>query len=270
MAKEAADPKKVERTPHNPGLPEINPVRFHDLSAVLKLGWRDYLSAPQFGLFFGAIYALGGIALLSSAIYFEMVWLAYPMVIGFALIGPFVATGLYETSRKLELGQALSWSSILATVWEQHRRELGWMAFVTLFIFWVWMYQARTLVAVFFGSQGFATFPGFIEAVFTTSNGWTFLLVGHLVGAVLSLVLFSLTVISCPLLLEREVDFVTAMITSIRVVLASPVVMLVWGIFVVLSVIVSAIPGFLGLLVSLPVLGHATWHLYKRAVVAEN
>ncbi|MEX0344302.1 MAG: DUF2189 domain-containing protein [Rhizobiaceae bacterium] len=270
MAKKAAAPKPAEQEPRKSDLPQVRPAQFEDLRTILSLGWRDFRQAPQFGLFFGAVYAIGGLILFACVIWFNLAWLAYPLVIGFALIGPFIATGLYETSRKLENGDPLTWRDILATVWEQHRRELGWMAFVTLFIFWVWMYQVRTLVAVFFGSQGFASFDGFLDVVFTTTNGLTFLLVGHIVGAIISLVLFTLTVVSCPLLLEREVDFVTALITSIRAVAASPVVMLSWGVFVVLAVILSALPAFLGLLVVLPVLGHATWHLYKRVVVEES
>ena len=252
------------------GLPEINTISFSDLRQILALGWADFVRAPMYGLFFGTIYAIAGVILVASVAYFNMPILAYPLIIGFALIGPFVATGIYETSRMLENKTPLSWQAILSVVWRQHRRELGWMAFVMLFIFWIWMYQIRTLVAVFFGFHGFATFQDFLGVLFTTSNGITFLVVGHIVGAIISMVLFSLTVISCPLLLEREVDFVTAMVTSIRAVAASPIVMLAWGAFVVLSVILSALPAFLGLLVILPVLGHATWHLYKRVVVEET
>ncbi|MEO1142236.1 MAG: DUF2189 domain-containing protein, partial [Pseudomonadota bacterium] len=109
---------------------------------------------------------------------------------------------------------------------------------------------------------------GFLDAVFTTQTGYLFLLVGHLVGALVSITLFALTVISCPFLLDRDVDFVTAMLTSIRAVLKSPIIMLTWGVFVILSVIAAAIPAFLGLLVVLPVLGHATWHLYRRLIQA--
>jgi len=237
-----------------------------DLRGALADGWRDYLAAPGFGLFFGAIFAIGGWALLTTVFFLGAAWMAYPLIIGFALIGPFAATGLYEVSRRREAGQPLVWSEILGVVLQQRHRELGWMAFVMLFIFWVWMYQIRTLVAVFFGFEGFSTLEDLVQAVFTTQNGWTFLLVGHLVGALISLTLFSLTVISCPLLLEHDVDFVTAMITSVKTVFSSPVAMLGWGCFVVVAILLAAATGFIGLLVILPILGHATWHLYRRAI----
>ena len=249
-------------------LPSVAKIGFEDLRYALANGMRDFARAPGYGLFFGGFYALGGVVLIYGTFVLGMLWLAYPLVIGFALIGPFVATGLYEVSRRIENNIELSWGEVLSVMWLQHRRELGWMAFVMLFVFWIWMYQIRTLVAVFFGSAGFADFQGFVDAVFTTSNGWNFLIAGHLAGAIISLVLFSITVVSCPLLLDKEVDFVTAMITSIRSVLASPVMMLGWGAFVVVAVLLSAIPAFLGLLVVLPILGHATWHLYRRAIVS--
>lgn len=247
----------------------IKKADISDLLTVLKLGIRDFSRAPLFGMFFGGVFALGGLLLFYGIYALRMFWLAYPFVIGFSLIGPFIATGLYEVSRRMAEGKALVWSEILGVIWIQHRRELGWMAFVMLFIFWIWMYQVRTLVAVFFGFSGFADFSGFVEAVLTTSTGWTFLLVGHLVGAVISLVLFALTVISCPMLLDRDIDFVTAMLTSIRTVFKSPFVMLLWGGFVVLAIIISALPAFLGLLIVLPILGHATWHLYSRLITID-
>ena len=141
------------------------------------------------------------------------------------------------------------------------------MAFTMLFIFWMWMYQVRLVMALTLGRMSYATLDRFVEVVLTTPQGWTFLAVGHVVGAALSLILFSVTVIAIPFLLEREVDFITAMITSVRTVLASPFVMLGWGIVVTVAVLAACVPFFLGLLVVLPVLGHATWHLYRRAVV---
>ena len=147
------------------------------------------------------------------------------------------------------------------------RGEIGWMAFVTLFIFIVWMYQVRLLIALFLGvNTSFSSLQEFIVTVLTTSEGLIFLLIGNMIGAALALILFSLTVVSFPLLLDRDVDFVTAMITSVRAVVASPGPMIGWAAIIAVLLVVSCLPFFLGLLVTLPVLGHTTWHLYRRVV----
>ena len=139
--------------------------------------------------------------------------------------------------------------------------------FVTLFIFVIWMYQVRLLIALLLGlNASFSSMHEFITVVLTTNEGLLFLAIGNAVGAALSLILFSLTVVSFPLLLDRDVDFVTAMVTSVRAVVMSPVPMIGWAAIIVVLLIVSALPYFLGLLVTLPVLGHATWHLYRRIV----
>ena len=158
-------------------------------------------------------------------------------------------------------GQGAVWRTVMS------RTEIGWMAFVTVFVMLMWMYQVRLLMALLLGvNASFASFGQFITVVLTTPAGLLFLAIGHLDGAVLSLVLFSLTVVSFPLLLDREVDFITAMITSVRAVAASPGPMIGWAAAIVVLLIVSALPAFLGLIVTLPVLGHATWHLYRRIV----
>jgi len=249
-----------------PAMPQVNRIGFADLAEVLQKGLADFASAPLFGLFFGGAYAAGGIIIALSLTVWEIPWMIYPVAIGFPLIGPFIAVGLYEVSRRLQTGKPLVWREILGVVWLQRQRELAWMAFVMLFVFWVWMYQVRLLVAIILQHSSFSTLDRFIDVVFTTSQGWIFLAVGHVVGAVLALILFSITVISIPLLLDREVDFVTAMITSVKTVTSNPAPMVAWGIFVTLAVIVSSVPLFLGLVVALPVLGHATWHLYRKAV----
>jgi uncharacterized membrane protein len=148
------------------------------------------------------------------------------------------------------------------------RGEIGWMAFVTLFIFIMWMYQARFLMALFFGLHAsFVSLTQFIAVVLTTNEGLLFLLVGNIIGAFLAIVLFSLTVVSFPLLLDRDVDGVTAMVTSVRAVVRSPGPLLGWAAIVVILLVISAMPFFLGLIVVLPVLGHATWHLYRHIIV---
>jgi uncharacterized membrane protein len=186
--------------------PQLRRISASDIADSVAAGLRDFQAAPQYGLFFGGIYAVGGVLLVMAAASWGMLYLAYPLAAGFALIGPFVAVGLYEVSRRRETGEPLGWSAVLGAVVAQSRRELGWMAFVTVFIFMLWMYQVRLLLALFFGFQSFAL-RDFLTTLLTTPEGWTFLLIGHVVGAVLSLVLFSLTVVSFPLLLDRDVDF---------------------------------------------------------------
>jgi uncharacterized membrane protein len=246
--------------------PVVRRIAVADIAESLGAGLRDFQAAPLFGLAFAAIYAAGGVAILLCLTAFGMVYLAYPLAAGFALIGPFVAVGLYEVSRQREAGQAPSWRGIWAAI--KTRSEIGWMAFVTLFVFLIWMYQVRLLIAVLLGlNASFASLPEFITVVLTTNEGLVFLALGNLVGAALSLILFSLTVVSFPLLLERDVDAVTAMITSVRAVVMSPLPMIGWAAVIVVLLAVSSLPYFLGLLVTLPVLGHATWHLYRRIVV---
>ena len=261
-----AEKNEVAETRKPPAMPVVNEIGFGDLGDVLSKGFADFRRAPLFGLFFGGVFALGGIVIALSLTVWDMPWMIYPVAIGFPLIGPFVAVGLYEVSRRLESGKPLVWGEILGVIWLQRQRELAWMAFVMLFVFWVWMYQIRLLIAIILSRASFSTLERFLDVLFNTSAGWTFLAVGHVVGAVLAIALFSITVISIPLLLDREADFVTAMITSVKTVVTNPVPMVAWGIVVTLAVLLSALPLFLGLLVTLPVLGHATWHLYRKAV----
>jgi uncharacterized membrane protein len=244
----------------------VNPIAVSDIVDALAAGMRDFRKAPAFGLFFGAVFALGGNLVLLTVSALHMSYLSYPLAVGFCLIGPFVAVGLYEVSRRLEMNRPLTWGGVLGVIWEQRSREIAWMAFVVLFVQIMWMYQVRLLLALFLGFKSFASFGAFVEVVVSTPEGLMFLLVGHVVGAVLSIVLFSLTVVSFPMLLDRNVDFITAMITSVRAVVTSPVPMIGWALAVTVTLLVSMLPFFIGLLVTLPVLGHTTWHLYRALV----
>ncbi|CCD88276.1 conserved membrane protein of unknown function [Bradyrhizobium sp. ORS 285] len=245
--------------------PVVRRITTADIAEALTQGLRDFQAQPLFGLAFGLIYVLGGVSIVLCVTAFGMVYLAYPLAAGFALIGPFVAIGLYEVSRRRELGQPISYAAIWRTI--TSRAEIAWMAFVTVFFFVIWMYQIRLLIALLLGlNASFSSFKEFMTVVLTTNEGLLFLAIGNLDGAALSLVLFSLTVVSFPLLLDRDVDFVTAMITSVRAVVNSPGPMIGWAAVITVLLIVSALPYFLGLLVTVPVLGHATWHLYRRIV----
>jgi uncharacterized membrane protein len=245
--------------------PVVRRITVADIAEALSEGLRDFQAVPLYGLAFGALYAAGGIAILLCLTAFSMVYLAYPLAAGFAMIGPFVAVGLYEVSRRREAGQPVSIGAIWAGV--RTRSEIGWMAFVTLFVFVIWMYQVRLLIALLLGlNASFSNLHEFVTVVLTTNEGLLFLAIGNAVGAALSLILFSLTVVSFPLLLDRDVDFVTAMITSVRAVVTSPLPMIGWAALIVVLLAISAVPYFLGLVVTLPVLGHTTWHLYRRII----
>ena len=247
------------------GAPEMRSVSLSDVKASLSDGWSDFKAHPGYGLFFGGIYMLGGLLILGFLTSIGSPWMIIPLAIGFPLLGPFVAVGLYEVSRRRRMGEPVTPKGVLAQVFYQRERQLGWMAFVVMFIFWIWVYQVRLLFALFLGFKSFSSWDRFVEIVLSTPEGWGFLMVGTVVGAFLATVLFSTTVIALPMLAEREVDFVTAMITSIAAVVKNPLPMLGFGFVVGLATLVALLPAFAGLLLVLPVLGHATWHLYRRA-----
>jgi uncharacterized membrane protein len=244
----------------------VKPVTVADILASLRSGLSDFLARPLLSGFFGLVYALFGIFFVAGLAWFDRIWMIIPVAIGFPLVAPFAAAGLYEISRRLQKGQSFTARDIFFVINRQRNRELGWMAFVTLFVFWVWVYQVRLLLAIILQNQSFSTFDGFLTVISTTYNGFIFLGVGTLIGAFLATVLFTVTVISMPMLLDREIDFVSAMVLSIKTVTTSPVVMVGWGWTIAVLMIMAMIPAFLGLIFVLPILGHATWHLYQRAI----
>ena len=256
--------------PHVQGSPvarlDVRAAGFGDLRAACAAGLRDTLASPLLSLFFGLVCALFGAVLLSSLVVFDQILIAVAVGVGFPLVAPFLAAGLYEISRRRSRGLDYRASDIFLVVFAQQRRQLGWMSFVVLFVFWMWAYQVRLVMALTLGYRGVGSWETFTNVLLTTSEGASFLIVGTIVGAVLSTILFSLTVISMPLLLDREIDFITAMITSVKTVLASPAVMLIWGAVVGALTLLAIAPAFLGVIFVFPVLGHATWHLYDRLV----
>lgn len=243
----------------------VGKIMIEDIVDVLERGVRDFRAAPQFGLFFGLVYAGAGWLLLALLWYLETPYLVYPLAMGFAIIAPFAATGLYDVSRKLERGEALEWRGVLGAVGDARRRDLRWMALVTGFVLFLWLDIAAIMTLVFLGYKSLG--PDFIRELFTTPEGLAFLILGNLVGAVIAFGVFAISVISFPMLFDRDIDFVTAMSTSVRLVLENPRPMLAWACVIALLITVSLLTVFVGLIFVLPVLGHATWHLYRRAVL---
>jgi uncharacterized membrane protein len=257
-------------TPHQQGMPTVNKLFADDITASLKAGFSDFLACPFMSGFFGLFYAVFGILFVWCLVWLGAIWMIIPAAVGFPLVAPFAAAGLYEISRRLQKGESFGWSEILTVMANQRKREMGWMAFVTLFILWVWFYQFRTLLVIILQESSFSDFDGFLDTVFFTSEGWTFLAIGACVGAFLSAVLFSVTVVAMPMLLDREIDFVSAMLTSIRVIKKNQLIMLTWAAMITVTMLLSLVPAFLGLIFTLPILGHTTWHLYQRAVSPAN
>jgi uncharacterized membrane protein len=245
--------------------PVIRSIVWDDVIAAVRQGADDFRRAPQLGLLIGIMCAAGGILLVLFLTWLQMPYFAYPLATGFAMLAPLLATGHYVVSRELvQRGTTPS----LGAIWREiiGRSEIRWMAFVTVFILIIWMYQVRLLLAVLLGTMGGATLAEFVSAVLSTSNGVAFLAIGHVVGAIMAAVLFSVTVISFPLILDREVDLMTAIITSVAAVAKNPGPMLGFAALIVMALVAGMVPFFIGLVAVVPVFGHATWHLYRRVI----
>ena len=245
--------------------PEVRSLAGSDLVEVLAAGVNDLRAGGRYSLFFGAFYGVGGLILLVLVRFYNVPYLIYPLAMGFVLIAPFMATGLYDISRRLENGETLSWAGVLGSIRYAAGRDLRWMALITSFTFVIWM-DIVALMTFGFLSGEMTGFKDLLTQIFTTPSGLLFLAVGNIVGALIALVVFSFSAVSFPMLYDRDVDFVTAMVSSIRLVLKNPVVMLSWGAIIGVLTVISILSAFLGLIVTLPVLGHATWHLYRRGV----
>jgi uncharacterized membrane protein len=250
-------------------LPELRLIGAGAGPECIQLGLRDFGRAPKYGLFFGGVYACGGWLIVSLVFWLSLPYLAYPAAMGFALIAPFVAAGVYEVSRRLEARRTLSWEAVLGAVWRQKGRDLGWMALVTGFAFFIWVDWAAIIFLLFFGLKELQL-DAFLEALMTTRDGLYFIVLGNLTGAVIATIVFSLTVISFPLLMDRDIDFATAMTASVRAVMINPLPMAIWAAIIGLSLFCAIMTLFIALPIILPVLGHASWHMYRKVVAASG
>ena len=242
----------------------IRPITIQDLVDAIAAGIRDFRRAPQFGLVFAGLFAAGGWLLIALLWRFHMPYFAYPLAMGFALIAPFAATGFYAVSEHIERGKPLTWRSILADVGKAASGEVRWMALITGFALIIWMDIAAFLMFAFTSFEMITVDT--LKNLLSTPTGWVFAALGNMAGALIALAVFSISVVSFPLLYDRKVDFVTAMTTSVKLVLANPRPMVVWCAIIAASMAISLATGFSGLLITMPVIGHATWHLYRRAV----
>jgi uncharacterized membrane protein len=259
-------------TPLEPvhALPAVRSVRIADLRDALAKGFDDFRAMPSHTVFISLIYPIVGLILGRAAFGYNLVPLLYPLAAGFALIGPFAAIGLYEMSRRRQLGMDTSWHHAFDVTKSPSFGAILSLGFVLLIIFAVWVAVAHAIYVANFGYQEPTSLTEFARKVLTTPQGHNLIIVGNFVGFLFAVLAFSLSVVSFPLLLDRHVSAAAAALTSVRVVLANPVTMAAWGLIVAGGLVLGSLPFLVGLAVVMPILGHATWHLYTKAVAPDD
>ncbi len=249
-----------------PGEPAVRAIGAADLWDSVVKGAGDFTAAPTHVVFLAVIYPVIGLILGRVMLGYDMLPLVYPLITGFALVGPIAAMGLYELSRRREQGLDVSVGRALDVFQSPSFGAIARLSLLLLAIFLGWLFLARSLYVSLFGVAVPASVADFANQVLTTPAGTQLIVVGNGLGFLIAVAVLTISVVSFPLLLDRKVSAATAVRTSVRAVLASPLTMALWGIFVVAALILGALPFFFGLCVVLPVLGHATWHLYRKAV----
>jgi uncharacterized membrane protein len=225
---------------------------------------------PTHVVFLSLIYPIAGLAIWRATFGYEVVPLLYPLAAGFALIGPFAAIGLYELSRRREQGLDTSWKHVFDVRHSPSAWAIATLGFFLLVIFGVWLAVANGIYVANFGYRQPATLAEFADMVLATPEGHSLVVVGNSVGAVFALLAFVLSAISFPLLLDRNVGVSVAIATSAKAILKNPLTMMLWGLIVAGGLAIGSLPLFFGLAVVMPVLGHATWHLYRRVVLPDG
>jgi uncharacterized membrane protein len=244
----------------------VRRIGFSDLLDALRLGWEDFKAVPSHAIVLCVIYPMLGILLARTVLGYSVLPLLFPIAAGFALIGPFAALGLYELSYRRELGmEASAWHAFRVLRAPSFGSMLG-LGALLLAIFVAWVATAHAIYVSTFGNEPASVIPDFLTRVFTTSEGWRLIMVGCGVGVLFAAVALCISFVSFPLMLHQHADMTDAMLTSMRVVAKNPIAAAEWGLIVLFLLMLGSIPFFLGLTVVMPLLGHATWHLYRKAI----
>jgi len=244
----------------------VESVGLSDLQEALTRGLDDFWAKPSHLLFLGIIYPLAGLVLGRLAIGYEVLPLIFPLIAGFALVGPFVAIGLYEISRRREAGLDTSWSHAFEVLRSPGIGAILGLGFVLLLLFGAWLVVAMLLHGALFGDVAPQSASAFLNEVLGTGRGWALIVIGNILGFLFAVVVLSISVVSFPLIVDRHVSAACAVKTSIAAVRKNPVTMAAWGLIVAVALVIGTVPAFVGLALIVPILGHATWHLYRRVV----
>lgn len=246
--------------------PVVRRITVRDLKAALQRGKQDFYARPTHGVFLTVIYLLVAAVTAFIGLRENLLVLLFPVISGLALIGPLAACGLYELSRRRENGLNYAWWHVFDVFNAPSRGAIAFMGVIMAGLFAAWLMTAVALYGAFFGDSAPASFAGLVSQVFTTSAGWQLLITGGLIGFVYSVVVFMATVVSLPMMMHHKVGLLEAIGTSLRAVQQNWQPMAAWYLVVVGMMILGSVPLFIGLGVVVPVLGHATWHLYRAVV----
>ena len=249
--------------------PIIRTIGLSDLHEALRLGWEDFKAVPSHAIILCVIYPVLGLVLARTVLGYSVLPLLFPLAAGFALLGPFAALGLYELSRRRERGEpASAWDALEVLRSPSFGAMLG-LGTLLLALFVTWVATAQAIYVATFGYEAAAGIPDFARRVLTTPQGWWLIIVGCGVGFLFAVVALCISVVSFPLMLDRHAGAGDAMVTSLRAVAQNPVPMAAWGLIVAVLLVLGSLPFFLGLAVVIPLLGHATWHLYREVIAPD-
>jgi uncharacterized membrane protein len=251
---------------HEAAPPKIRRIGAADVGDALAKGFRDFGACRTDVVFLCLLYPLAGLIISRMAFSYGMVTLVFPLIAGFALIAPLFGVGLYEISRQREQGMATSWADAFAVARSPAIGSILVMGLLLLALFCLWLFAAYFIYSMTLGPDAPVSATAFARDALTTPEGWTMIIAGMTVGFVFALAVLVISVVSFPMLLDRPVGVGTAIATSVRAVRANPGPMAMWGLIIAASLAIGAIPLLVGLAVVLPVLGHATWHLYRKVV----
>lgn len=248
----------------------IRRIGIPDLKDALRRGVDDFYAMPTHAMFLCVIYPVVGLLLARLAFGYSVLPLLYPLATGFALVGPLAALGLYELSRQREAGRTPTATRALDVVQSSSIGAIVALGLLLLVIFVLWIAVANALYIAEFGYATPRSIGQFVRDVLTTRAGWSLIIFGNGIGFLFAVLVLSISVVSFPLLLDRDVGAAGALSTSIRAVWQNPIAMAAWGLIVAALLLLGSLPFFLGLTVVMPILGHATWHLYRKVVKADD
>ena len=247
-------------------IPAIRRIGTADLKAALGKGWDDFRAYRTDVIFISLVYPVIGLVLARALLHTDFLALVFPLAAGFALLGPLAAIGLYEMSRRREQGAVAGWADAFGVVRSPAFAAIALMGLVLLAIFLAWLAIAQIVYALTLGPLPPASVGAFARTVLETPAGWALIVVGCGIGFLFAVLVLSISIVSFPMLLDRDVGVGTAIRTSLSAVATNPVPLATWGLIVAAALVAGSIPLFIGLIVVLPVLGHATWHLYRALV----